>query len=156
MSTSTWGMTKDNKLCSQTVREPGGWGHQYQCSRNGTYTDDGKKWCKQHLPSEVAKRHKASRDREHAAINRRRRLQIRGGLKAATPDQLWAELRTREEAATALELLDSDRAEMLTLIEAERTQHPKAWRAHHDADDWNERARDAWQAAEFPGTKGGK
>jgi len=50
----------DTKHCSVTVWEGRGWSHQ--CCRNGKYEEGGKLYCKQHLPSQVAKKQKAWND----------------------------------------------------------------------------------------------
>jgi hypothetical protein len=59
------------RCAKQLVREPGPWPRWHPCTRKSVVSEDGKKWCKQHAPSSVKARQKASEARFKADQTRR-------------------------------------------------------------------------------------
>lgn len=66
-------MAKHEHSCAKRVFHPGGIVYGSPCRRAGKYFEEGKWWCKPHLPSEVQKRREAREkrwDAEHKANDR--------------------------------------------------------------------------------------
>ena len=82
------------RCAEQLVRYPGVWPRWHPCTRKGVVEEDGNKWCKQHAPSSVKARRKASsakfkadQDRRLAPYNEAKRLEALNAklLKALEP-----------------------------------------------------------------------